>query len=167
MLLFQCICLLTVWWVQVFRPEVKAPHLDKDKISVLKYVGSDRWEVQSDGQAIASYTTDDLRIAIVYRAKCFPSQDEAQRYRTFHEDQSNIMSLEGVISTLKDDLVEHKGISRAKLDSMSRLELAFLLMEKYIQYPLPSFRDTLIPYNYCALPLIFPWTKSIVDFICK
>ena len=141
--------------------------MDKDKSSFLKYVGPDRWEVQSDGQTIASYSTDDLRIAIVYRAKCFPSQQEAHRYRTFHEDASNIMSLEGVLHTLKDDLVQHKGVSRAKLDSMSRLELAFQLMEKYIQYPLPSFKDTLIPYNYCALPLLFPWTKSIVNFICK
>jgi hypothetical protein len=153
--------------VQVFRPEVKAPHLDKDKISVLKYMGSDRWEVQSDGQAIASYSTEDLRIAIVYRAKCFPSQQEAHRYKTFHEDAANLMSLEGILQTLRNDLVENKGVSREKLDSLSRLELAFLLMEKYIQYPLPSFKDTTIPYNYCALPLLFPWTKTIVNFICK
>jgi hypothetical protein len=35
---------------KIFRPQVKAPHLPKDKSSNLVYVGEDNWELQIDGQ---------------------------------------------------------------------------------------------------------------------
>lgn len=145
---------------------MKAPHLDKDKVSFLTYQGGDRWSIQSDGRTVANYTSEDLRISIVYRAKCFSSPEEAERYHLFEADPSNVWSLEGVLNTLKDDLVKRKGLKREALDALSRLDLAILLMKEYIRYPTPSRRDTWIPYNYCALPLLFPWTKRIVEAIC-
>jgi hypothetical protein len=35
---------------KIFKPQVKAPHLPKDKSSNLVYVGEDNWELQIDGQ---------------------------------------------------------------------------------------------------------------------
>jgi len=152
---------------KVYRPDVKAPHLDKDKVSFLKYVGGDRWEIQSDGQTVANYSTNDLRISIVYRAKCFHSKEEADRYNSFYDTPSNIMSLEGILNTLKADLVTTKGVRKEDLETISNLDLALLLMKKYIQYPSPSLKDTWFPLNYCALPLLFPWTKSFVEYFCR
>jgi hypothetical protein len=50
---------------------------------------------------------------------------------------------------------------------MPRLELAFVLMDSYISYPLPAADTALVPFNYCALPKLVPWTKPIIDTICS
>lgn len=58
---------------KIYRSDVKAPALDKNKDSSLRYLGEDMWEVQSDGQNIQNYTTNELRISIVYRVRIFSS----------------------------------------------------------------------------------------------
>lgn len=52
---------------KIYRSDVKAPALDKNKDTSLNYVGGDRWEVRSNDDIIKNYTTNDLRISIVYR----------------------------------------------------------------------------------------------------
>jgi 2,4-dienoyl-CoA reductase-like NADH-dependent reductase (Old Yellow Enzyme family) len=56
---------------KVYRPQAKAPHLDKDQTCALRYLGKERWAVLCDDRTVAEYAMKDLRIAIVYRARCF------------------------------------------------------------------------------------------------
>jgi len=149
---------------RIYKPNVKAPHIDKDKETTLTFVGGDSWEVQSDGVVMEKYHTNDLRLSLVYRAKCFASQDEATQYSTLAKE--DMMPLEEVLEKLSSNLVAQNKISNEKLKRLSRLELAFLLIDKYIVYPLPSADQALIPYNYCALARLYPWTSHLLRFVC-
>ena len=56
-------------------------------------------------------------------------------------------------------------------ETINRLDLAFLIMSFYINYPTPPLQFSLVPYNYCALPLAFPAYSSILNkllyYFCK
>jgi hypothetical protein len=49
---------------------------------------------------------------------------------------------------------------------MSRLDLGMLLMQEYIQYPLPTKEVALIPFNYCALGKEVPLLKPLLSLVC-
>ncbi len=38
----------------------------------------DEWQLMMDGQLLKTYDTDELRVAIVYRARCFKSEEARQ-----------------------------------------------------------------------------------------
>ena len=76
------------------------------------------------------------------------------------------MSMENILDTLTENLMKNEGVSREKISSLSKLELAFLLMEKYIKYPAPSLKETLLPFNYCALSLLYPWVNPLLSLVC-
>lgn len=139
---------------------------DKNKDGVLRYMGNDKWAVLSGDDVVSRYTTDDLRISIVYRARCFASSDTADSYR----NETYIMDLErDIIDTLKGGLVSRGVATAQKLATMGRLELAFLIIDSYIKYPLPPVQATLIPFNYCAAPLLYPWVARLpfFDYLCS
>ena len=120
----------------------------------------------SGEEVVSRYSTDDLRISIVYRARCFKDRDTAAEYRVY----DRVMDLESdIIDKLKSSLVERKVASAAKLSTVSRLQLAFLIIDSYIKYPLPPVEFAAIPFNYCAAPLIYPWTASLpfFGFLCN
>lgn len=150
----------------MFKPTVKAPYLDKDKVSQLVYTGADKWELLVDNQVIRKYETSDLRISMVYRARCFHDRAEAEKYQYLPEDQ--MMTLDSILDTLKADMVAKKAaVSLDALNNMPKLNLAFLIIDTYVKYPLPPRNVAWIPYNYCALPRIAPWTASFLSYICK
>ena len=149
---------------QVYRPGVKAPHLDKNKDSVLRYVGGDQWQVLSDGEIIERYTTDDLRIAIVYRARCFKDEAEAAAYKAF----DSILDLEvDILNRFKVDLVQKGMITNEQLQSMSRLDFAFFIIDSYIKYPLPPAHRSIIPFNYCAAGALYPILTPFLTPFCN
>jgi hypothetical protein len=168
---------------QIYRPYQKAPKVPKDQDCSLRHVGGDDWEVQCDEQDVATgtirrhingaYKFHDLRISIVYRARCFESDSQAQQYRATHgpgkEASEYSLSVDQILDVFKSDLVSsHKTqLSRSQLDSMDRLDLALLLMDTYVHYPLPMKKTSWFPYNYCAVPLLFPKLEPIFDLICK
>eukprot|EP01125_Pyxidicula_operculata_P016799 TRINITY_DN5818_c0_g1_i1.p1 TRINITY_DN5818_c0_g1~~TRINITY_DN5818_c0_g1_i1.p1 ORF type:complete len:427 (-),score=77.09 TRINITY_DN5818_c0_g1_i1:40-1320(-) len=144
----------------IYYPEVKAPLLEKSKKNVLKYVGDDKWELHSDGNLLQTYNTDQLRWTIVYRARCFESEEELQRYKSLPEE--SYLTIDQIMKTFKDDLIK-KG--KLKPDQvLSQLDFAIKLMDEYIKYPLST--NAWIPFNYCALPVLLPWTKYLVQFFC-
>eukprot|EP00595_Chromulina_sp_UTEXLB2642_P003331 CAMPEP_0196764640 /NCGR_PEP_ID=MMETSP1095-20130614/6544_1 /TAXON_ID=96789 ORGANISM="Chromulina nebulosa, Strain UTEXLB2642" /NCGR_SAMPLE_ID=MMETSP1095 /ASSEMBLY_ACC=CAM_ASM_000446 /LENGTH=375 /DNA_ID=CAMNT_0042120715 /DNA_START=82 /DNA_END=1209 /DNA_ORIENTATION=+ len=147
---------------KVYRPDVLAPHLDKDKENVLVYDTNDKWEVRSGDKVIQSLSTNDLRIAVVYRARCFKSSKESEEYSKY----TSRMSLDNIINSLKDELVRRQIVSKARIDAMNELDLALFLTKSYIQYPLPPLEFTYMPYNYCALSKLLPWTKPFIELIC-
>ena len=160
---------------RVYRPEAHVPHLPKDKESSLVYSGSDEeWRLQLEGKTVATYNTSDLRISIVYRARCFAHEEERETYHSqTHRNEG--MRLESVLQKLVDkmDADEHEGgLFEGSMDidkSMERkqallentpekrLALAIRLMDHYIKYPLPTRTAApSMPFNYCALPKQLP-----------
>lgn len=134
--------------------------MDKNNDNVLKYVGNDQWEVQSNGQTMKKYSTDDLRISIVYRARCFKDAAELEAYKA---DES-VMDLDTILFKLSQDLAKRGKLDKTK--SISRLDLAFKIMEEYITYPFPSIKMAVVPLNWCAIPLLLPWTDVIFARLC-
>lgn len=146
----------------IYRPKTKAPRMDKGKDNVLKWLGGDRWEVQSDGQTIQKYSTQDLRITIVYRARCFKDAEELDAYKAY----GTIMDLDDILSKMVDDLVGRGALKESEKASINRLDLAFKIIETYIRYPLPPLSVARIPYNYCAIPVMFPVLEKLFALIC-
>lgn len=151
---------------KVYRPDVKAPHLPKDKSSELVYSGNDFWEIYTGGVPAggAKYATTDLRISMVYRARCFSTPEEAHKYSNMAEE--DMLTLDHILSTFKRDLLARKATTHAKLVSMGPMELANLIIDTYAKYPLPPVERAWIPFNYCALPRIFPWTTELLRLFC-
>lgn len=153
----------TVHAAAVYQPNADLPYLDKSKDNRLTYKGSDLWELTSNNLSLRNYSTEDLRLTIVYRARCFRSQDEVQTFRQLSNKEA--MSLESILQTFKEDLVRRRRASASQLDSMSRLDFAFLLLDEYIQYPWPP--SSLVPYNYCAVMKLLPQLKPILQIFCN
>ena len=149
---------------KIFQPHRKAPHLAKDKDSSLRFLGNDSWIVQSNGEVIERYCTSDLRMSIVYRARCFKDAQQASDY--FNLPETDMITLDEVLKRLTDELIVRKILTPERLLAMSRLDLAMFLIDSYIVYPLPSRQMTWFPYNYCALSKLFPWVQNLLQFIC-
>jgi len=150
----------TVHAATVYRPGVKAPRVNKSADLKLIYVGDDRWELLENGKVFQTYTTDDLRWTIVYRARCFANEEEAVRFKNLPEEET--MQLEDVLNILKNDMIKRGKMSEN--DTSSRLDLAITLMDEYIKYPLSP--NAIIPYNYCALPKLFPQLAPVLSWFC-
>jgi len=89
-------------------------------------------------------------MTIVYRARCFASELERQRY--LKQAPEDMLSLDQILETLKDDLVVKRKISKEQASTIDRLDLAVMLLDTYIKYPLPDLQHAMVPLNYCALP---------------
>jgi hypothetical protein len=150
----------TVHAALVYRPKVKAPKLDKSSKNELVYLGDDKWQLVSNGKVVNSYATNDLRISIVYRARCFENEARAKHFNSLPDDE--ILSLDNILEVLKNDLVR-RGKLGAEQD-ISRMDLAMKLMDTYISYPLPPHAT--IPFNYCALSKLYPIIKPVLDLVC-
>jgi hypothetical protein len=77
------------------------------------------------------------------------------------------MPMEYILNNFIKDLAKRKGLDENYLKNLKRIDLALMIMDTYIVYPLPPIDLALIPYNYCALPLLYPWTEKFFSLICK
>ena len=132
---------------------------------------------EGDATMLANYSTDDLRVSIVYRGRCFRSAAEAERYTAQFKAPTapgDPLALESVLSRLIEDLAARGRLSNStgalSLRSFDgpakRLELALLLLDEYVRYPLPSVKAALIPWNYCAAARLFPWLERPLAPLC-
>jgi len=157
----------TVHGAKVYWPEKKLPIIPKDLSTRLRYrTEDDIWELLSKDKIVGEYNTDDLRIAVVYRAKCFTNEAEAKTYNSqfkLHNSPHNL-NLEQVLGTFAEDLVAEGLVKDADyaLNEMPRLDLALLLLDTYIKYPFPSqdpkngIASMILPFNYCMAPKLAP-----------
>ena len=156
----------TVHAAKVYRPDIKAPFINKDKNIQLVYQENEIWYLldKDTNEKLAEYTSNQLRISLVYRARCFSSEEEKLKYKNF---QSNI-SISNILEVFINDLILNGKLSIEDSETIGKLELASLIMENYIKYPMPTLREAWIPFNYCALPLMFPWlnNNSVYKYIC-
>lgn len=179
---------------QIYKSSVQPPKLNKDDSSVLIYNNTTKgWDLYVNDNIIQSYQYDDLRISIVYRARCFKSVEDKELFYNF--PSSRQMQLTTILSSLKQKIVLDNVIKREKmkktyadyfyyhlfdrkymkyghydtissLNQLSTLDLSFLLMDYFITYPLPLHSVTIMPYNYCALIKLIPATKHVLQFVC-
>lgn len=158
---------------RVYMPERAPPPLNKDKANVLRYAaGSDMWELTSGGEVVATYPTDELRFSVVYRARCFASEEKRAAFAAQRRgnpadpaDTGDMLPLETVLNTLKEGLVTAGAYSRVYLNSLSPLALAELLLDSYIRYPLSH--TSAFPLNVCAAKLVAPtWMAPAFDAVC-
>ena len=142
------------------------PFMDKSKGHYLRVVpGTDgeKWVLMGDDDAVLrNYTFDDLRISMVYRGRCFPNSSAAEAFRSqLHgpDGEGGRLRLDDILHTFVRDLIRRGKLpSGSHLNSLPRLDLALKILDTYIKYPMPHMRT--IPWNYCALPRVFPgWTS--------
>ena len=90
----------------------------------LHHDGDGRWSLRSPGgDALASFTTDDLRYSVSWKGYCFA--DDAER--AAWADHTDDLDLDLILSVLLDDL----GVERPVSDA----ELGKLLIDRYITFP--------------------------------
>ncbi len=155
----------TVHAARIYYPSRRPPIIDKSKRTSLVYRGGERWDVESGGQTLAQYTTDDLRISVVYRARCFADDAEAQRFYAHLNDEEEHMDLDEVLGIFARDLVSRGAVSTAEQAmEMPRLELALLILKTYIRYPIDT--KSWIPLNYCMLGKLYPWMAPALSLLC-
>jgi len=154
----------TVHAALIYRPDVPAPVINKNDDTMLQYAGEEKWNLMVNGKTVRSFDSNELRISIVYRARCFKSEEEVGLFYNYPE--SSRINVEDIFSVLKTDIVTKKLASQEHMKSLSRLDLALLLMDTYIRYPYPDASKAWLPYNYCALPRLFPWTKPLLELVC-
>jgi hypothetical protein len=146
----------------LYRPDADIPLINKSKTNKLVYNAETQlWELRSDNEILREYIEDDLRITIVYRGKCFKDQEEAERYHNTEED----MTLDGILAELSSDLLSRGAVTEEELSEMARLDLALLIMDTYIKYPLP-YDEAIIPYNYCMASKKIPALEGPLSYIC-
>eukprot|EP01006_Ploeotia_vitrea_P008991 TRINITY_DN21244_c0_g1_i1.p1 TRINITY_DN21244_c0_g1~~TRINITY_DN21244_c0_g1_i1.p1 ORF type:complete len:432 (+),score=33.61 TRINITY_DN21244_c0_g1_i1:30-1325(+) len=154
----------TVHAAKIYAPNAYIPFIDKSATVRLNHVGDDRWQIFSNDKPIANYTTDDLRISIVYRAKCFKDAEERDRYN--NQPKESMMDLDEVLGALIKDMVKKGALKSEKQGwDMKRLDLAVKLLDTYIKYPLPP-SSIVIPFNYCAAAKLCPALAPVLNLIC-
>ena len=147
----------------LYRPGERPPRLDKSQHNSLHYIGDDKWELRAEGKNLKTYVTDDLRWTIVYRARCFRSDEEVEKYHNMKDEE--MMKLDTILARFADDLSKRGLVTSPKAGlEMDRLEFSELLLDTYVKYPLPP--SALIPYNYCALPRKWKWTEFFLKPFC-
>ena len=77
------------------------------------------------------------------------------------------MSLDSILRTLSEELVRLGAVSSVHSAlAMDRLQLAMLIMDNFIQYPLPARSSRWFPYNYCALSHLWPPIEPLLNLVC-
>jgi len=160
-----------------YMPEVSVPQMNPDLGHVLQYLGEvegdgEQWELRDEtGRTLGRYTTDDLRISVVYRARCFADAHGAEGYKARgfgqgrggrkEEDQ---MGLDEVLGVFAQELATRGVVASAEAAlGMDRLQLALLIMDTFIKYPFPN---AAVPVNYCALGKLAPELGPVLGLVC-
>jgi hypothetical protein len=177
----------TVHAAGAYLPASGAPPIDKNADTLLVYAGERRWELQeavrapgaadADGtgadstdasnatrRVVKVYDESELRISIVYRARCFADAAHAEAFHALLHapaGTSGRMTLDGVLATLRDDLAQR---GRPVPAGTPPYELAMRLLSEYVRYPLPP--DAVMPYNHCALAALVQVLKPVLRMVC-
>lgn len=148
----------------VYMPDHLPPRMPDTTTNVLRYrkgpKGEHLWDLVSDEQVIKTYPEDAIRFSVVYRARCFATKKDIEKY---HEDQKNPMPLEEIMETFRKDLVK-KGLM-TEGQKMTPYEFGLLLLDTYVKYPMSP--TALIPYNWCAMNRVYKWLTPVVELLCN
>lgn len=95
----------------------------------LAHEGDRTWTVTNpEGEAVASYGTDDIRYSVSWKGYCFADDAERRAW----SDHSDDLSLDYILDTLEADLR-----ARGRLTGERPAEAAFgkLLIDEYVKFP--------------------------------
>lgn len=152
----------------VYRPSVRPPPMDKNAVNVLEHVEDDRWRLRTfvgdkEREREYAYNTSDLRMSVVYRARCFESIEDRDRFAGNGGPTS--LTLNEILSAFANDLVRRGRLktSQDALD-MPRIDFAMLIMSEYVTYPFGT--STWMPFNYCALGALSSALGMLVSPFC-
>ena len=140
-------------------PAAELPMLKKTERNELAYKGNHVWELRTNGERVRDYNTSDVRISLVWRARCFASEEEKKRW---HAQSQATLQLESVLDKLVADL-RTRGRLVQDAPRPPPLELAQLLLDEYARYPIANTERAWVPINYCMLPQVAPaWAKPLL-----
>jgi hypothetical protein len=146
------------------------PPLPKDADNTVEFVDG-HWELRRDGALIRRYNETDVRVSLVWRAHCFSSTEERQRWRDelARAQQEGRSELDPyvVLDELLDELRKRGRLSQDAPRPSPR-DLALMLMDEFIRYPVDNGEQAWMPFNYCALPkALHPshWLRSPLEHI--
>jgi hypothetical protein len=143
---------LTAHAAALYRGDEKPPTQNKSKYNKLVYLGDEKWDLKENDETLRVYNSSDLRISLLYRSRCFENFEASEKFLHEFENNKYKLNLEDILSTLVKDLIDKKIVPLGTtIDSYSRLDLGLLLMDSYLEYPLPSKNRALFPYNYCMM----------------
>ena len=136
-----------------YFPGRQVPFIDKSRSNELRW-DPERglWDLRTDGERRASYRDEELRLSLVFRARCFASPAEAERFRG--QAGADLLSLDAILDEFRRDLRRRGRLSAAEAAADDRLLLALRILDTYVRYPLPP--RALVPYDYCLLPQLLP-----------
>ena len=161
----------TVHAATLFEPAAAAPRLDKGQRHALVYNAKNAtWGLVSGGAAtMHAWTEDQLRFSVVYRARCFASEAERADFAAALAAREGLMDLEvDILQPLMREAVRRRAApSLAALQALPRLDLGLKLIDIFVRYPAPP--NAWLPFNYCALPKLFPGSRALAraaDWLC-
>ena len=149
------------------------PRIDKSRRNVLRFDGpgdAGGWVLTADGdEVLERYDTDDLRVSIVYRARCFADAEEAARFGGDGGPASERLSLDEVLATLADEMARRGAVPSAEAAlALDRRALAIKILDTFVRYPLPPLEVAVVPFNYCALPRVLPsWAAKTATWLLR
>ncbi len=96
----------------------------------LTYEGDHNWSVRDGDETVTKYKWDDLRFSVSWKAYCFESVGDRDRWRA-HEDD---LSVDFVVDRMVDDLRRRDIIPDTR---PADNELVEILIDSYIGFPAP------------------------------
>ena len=96
----------------------------------LRFVGDGRWALQGAGPDPVTYTWDDLRFSVSWKAYCFADDAERRDWA----DHADDLSLEVILGRLEDDLRERGVLAGERPEPKA---FATMLIREHIRFPQP------------------------------
>ena len=139
------------------------------------------WKVykQSNVSTNLNFSWNHVRASIASRLWCFKNEQHAlafdqlrskslQKQLEIKQNKNGALTMENVLSVLKQDLIQNKGYKENKINEMDRYTLGLTLLNAYIEYPKKSDNDSvlLIPFNYCVVFKRLPDWRIVSWIMC-
>eukprot|EP01038_Epipyxis_sp_PR26KG_P009036 gene9036-12182_t len=139
------------------RPEEKVPFGSEDEVCSIAYNSNiNKWQIICDDNIIKEYSFDNVRLSIIYQARCFKDQNEMKKFKS--NSPQHKMKLNDILNIFINNMIHQNISTKDSIESMSKLDLALLIMKTYTKYPFPSTEVSYFSFNYCLIPRIFKWS---------
>ncbi len=127
----------------------------------LTHVGDDQWQLACDGAVVGRYATADLRIATVYRAKCFKDEASADAFRAF--PAASMFLLDEIASIFRRDLEMRWRIRLG--EEVAPVDFALRMIKEYVRLPHSPLSKQ--PFNFCSWSLYYPLLEAPLRQFCN
>jgi hypothetical protein len=119
----------------------------------LLHVGNDTWALRDPDQEqpLREYRTEDLRISLVWRARCFTSEADKQHFHEAHQE-GRFLNVSDALSPLRADLVRR---TRTVVEVVTDRPFVERLIDEYVTYPGRGV-------NYCLATELLPKPLSAI-----